>query len=152
MAKAKTKVDVTEEKVTQPVKEKKVKAPKAAKPAKKEAAVEVKTETPATVVRKGNLKAFDVILRPLITEKSMNQLQNVALNKVTVEVNPKSNKTEIKLAFESTYQVKVKSVNIVNVRAKNVRRGRYEGTLPAFKKAIVTLAEGQALDLFKEGK
>ncbi len=151
MAKTKTKVEATEEKVVAPVKEKKVKAPKAEKPAKKEVKVEAKTET-AAIVRKGNLKAFDVILRPLITEKSMNQLQNVALNKVTVEVNPKSNKTEVKLAFESTYQVKVKSVNIVNVRAKDVRRGRYQGTLPAYKKAIVTLAEGQALDLFKETK
>jgi large subunit ribosomal protein L23 len=151
MAKAKAKVEVTEEKVTKPVKEKKVKAPKAEKPAKKEVKVEAKTETP-TVVRKGNIKAFEVILRPLITEKSMNQLQNVALNKVTVEVNPKSNKTEIKLAFESAYQVKVKSVNVVNVRSKDVRRGKYQGTLPAFKKAIVTLAQGQALDLFKEGK
>lgn len=151
MAKAKAKVEVTEEKVTKPVKEKKVKAPKAEKPAKKEVKVKAKTETP-TVVRKGNIKAFEVILRPLITEKSMNQLQNVALNKVTVEVNPKSNKTEIKLAFESAYQVKVKSVNVVNVRSKDVRRGKYQGTLPAFKKAIVTLAQGQALDLFKEGK
>jgi large subunit ribosomal protein L23 len=152
MAKAKVKAEVTEEKVTKPIKEKKVKAPKAEKPAKKEAkAVETKTATP-TVLRQGNIKAFDVILRPLITEKSMNQLQNVALNKVTVEVNPKSNKTEVKLAFESAYQVKVKSVNIVNVRAKDVRRGKYQGTLPAFKKAIVTLAEGQALDLFKESK
>jgi large subunit ribosomal protein L23 len=151
MAKTKTKVEATEEKVVAPVKEKKVKAPKAEKPAKKEIKVEAKT-APAAIVRKGNLKAFDVILRPLITEKSMNQLQNVALNKVTVEVNPKSNKTEVKLAFESTYQVKVKSVNILNVRAKDVRRGRYQGTLPAYKKAIVTLAEGQALDLFKETK
>ena len=151
MAKTKTKVEATEEKVVAPVKEKKVKAPKAEKPAKKEVKVEAKT-APAAIVRKGNLKAFDVILRPLITEKSMNQLQNVALNKVTVEVNPKSNKTEVKLAFESTYQVKVKSVNILNVRAKDVRRGRYQGTLPAYKKAIVTLAEGQALDLFKETK
>jgi large subunit ribosomal protein L23 len=144
-------VEATEEKVVAPVKEKKVKAPKAEKPAKKEIKVEAKT-APAAIVRKGNLKAFDVILRPLITEKSMNQLQNVALNKVTVEVNPKSNKTEVKLAFESTYQVKVKSVNILNVRARDVRRGRYQGTLPAYKKAIVTLAEGQALDLFKETK
>jgi large subunit ribosomal protein L23 len=151
MAKTKTKVEATEEKVVAPVKEKKVKAAKAEKPAKKEIKVEAKT-APAAIVRKGNLKAFDVILRPLITEKSMNQLQNVALNKVTVEVNPKSNKTEVKLAFESTYQVKVKSVNILNVRARDVRRGRYQGTLPAYKKAIVTLAEGQALDLFKETK
>lgn len=151
MAKTKTNLEATETKVAAPVKEKKVKAPKAEKPAKKEVKAETKA-TPTPVVRKGNIKAFEVILRPLITEKSMNQLQNVALNKVTVEVNPKSNKTEIKLAFEAAYQVKVKSVNIVNVRAKDVRRGRYQGTLPAFKKAIVTLAQGQALDLFKEGK
>lgn len=119
-----------------------------AKPAKKTKAV--KTETVATNVKvsPSTIKAFDVIRRPLITEKSMAKLEKQ--NKVTVEVLSSANKTEVKLAFEAVYKVKVKSVNIVNVRSKFTRRGRYPGTISGFKKAVVTLVSGQALDLFKE--
>lgn len=118
-----------------------------AKPAKK-AKAKV-TETVATAkVSPATIKAFDVIRRPLITEKSMAKLEKQ--NKVTVEVLSTANKTEVKLAFEAVYKVKVKSVNIVNVRAKFTRRGRYPGTISGFKKAVVTLVSGQALDLFKE--
>ncbi len=107
------------------------------------------TETVATAkVSPATIKAFDVIRRPLITEKSMAKLEKQ--NKVTVEVLPTANKTEVKLAFEAVYKVKVQAVNIVNVRAKFTRRGRYPGTISGFKKAVVTLVSGQALDLFKE--
>jgi large subunit ribosomal protein L23 len=100
-------------------------------------------------VKNVSMKTFETILRPVITEKTMAQIQN--LNKVTVEVNPKSNRTEIKLAFEALYKVKVENVHIVNVLAHETRRGgKYKGSVPGFKKAIVTLSEGQALDLFKE--
>ena len=55
------------------------------------------------------------------------------------------------MAFESVFQVKVKEVNIINVDAKAAKRGtRYPGMIPGYKKAIVTLADGEALDLFKE--
>ena len=118
-----------------------------AKPAKKTKAKV--TETVATAkVSPATIKAFDVIRRPLITEKSMAKLEKQ--NKVTVEVLPTANKTEVKLAFEAVYKVKVQAVNIVNVRAKFTRRGRYPGTISGFKKAVVTLVSGQALDLFKE--
>ena len=118
-----------------------------AKPAKKTKANV--TETVATAkVSPATIKAFDVIRRPLITEKSMAKLEKQ--NKVTVEVLPTANKTEVKLAFEAVYKVKVQAVNIVNVRAKFTRRGRYPGTISGFKKAVVTLVSGQALDLFKE--
>jgi large subunit ribosomal protein L23 len=70
--------------------------------------------------------------------------------KVTVEVDGRANKTQVKLAFEATYKVKVKKVNIVNVRPKYTRRGQYPGTISGYKKAIVTLVSGQGLDLFKE--
>ena len=107
------------------------------------------TETVATAkVSPATIKAFDVIRRPLITEKSMAKLEKQ--NKVTVEVLSTANKTEVKLAFEAVYKVKVQAVNIVNVRAKFTRRGRYPGTISGFKKAVVTLVSGQALDLFKE--
>lgn len=97
---------------------------------------------------KPTVKSFDTIIRPVITEKTMALMQN--FNKVTVEVAPNANRAAVKLAFESVFQVKVKDVAIVNVLAKAKRAGRYEGTVPAYKKAIVTLAEGEALDLFKE--
>jgi large subunit ribosomal protein L23 len=119
-----------------------------AKPAKKTKAVKETVASSDVKVSASTIKAFDVIRRPLITEKSMAKLEKQ--NKVTVEVLSTSNKTEVKLAFEAVYKVKVKSVNIVNVRSKFTRRGRYPGTISGFKKAVVTLVSGQALDLFKE--
>jgi large subunit ribosomal protein L23 len=119
------------------------------KTVKKAKAVKVTSpEVPSAVTAKATIKSFDVIIRPLITEKSMQRLEK--LNKVTVEVSDKANKTEVKIAFETTFKVKVKQVNILNVREKFTRRGRYPGTISGFKKAVVTLVGGQALDLFKE--
>ena len=90
-----------------------------------------------------------VIIEPVVTEKSMSLMQND--NKVTVKVLKDANKTEVKLAFERRFQVKVTDVKISNVRAKSTTRGtRYQGTISGFKKAIVTVAEGEAIDLFKE--
>ena len=117
-----------------------------AKPTKKAKAV--KSTTYNVKIPVATLKSFEVIRRPLVTEKSMQTLEK--LNKVTVEVLATANKTEVKLAFEAVYKVKVKTVNISNVRAKYTRRGRYPGTISGFKKAVVTLVSGQALDLFKE--
>lgn len=95
------------------------------------------------------LKQFDVIIAPIITEKSMAAMQN--LNKVSVKVLPTSTKVEIKKAFESLFQVEVKSVRIINVSSKEKSRGgRYRGSVPGYKKAIVTLAKNEALDLFRE--
>ena len=72
-------------------------------------------------------------------------------NKVTVKVLKTANKTEVKLAFERIFQVKVTDVKVSNVAAKSLTRGtRYQGTTASYKKAIVTIAEGEAIDLFKE--
>jgi large subunit ribosomal protein L23 len=121
--------------------------------AKKTTKAKVKKESKAkeTVVRKQqkNIKKFAAIIRPVITEKTMKLIQE--FNKVTVEVDSKSNRTEIKLAFEEIYQVRVKNVRIMHVLPRETKRGgRYKGTIPGYKKAIVTLQEGEALDLFKE--
>ncbi len=98
---------------------------------------------------KPTIKQFDTIVRPVITEKTMAMMQNQS--KVTVEVADKANKAEIKIAFESVFNAKVKEVNVVNVNSKSVKNGtKYPGTKSGFKKAIVTLADGEALDLFKE--
>lgn len=98
---------------------------------------------------KATMKDFEVILEPIITEKTMTLMQEE--NKVTVKVQKSANKVEIKLAFERIFQVKVTDVKVSNVRAKELTRGtRYKGTLAGYKKAVVTIAEGEAIDLFKE--
>ncbi|HPY79672.1 MAG: 50S ribosomal protein L23 [Erysipelotrichaceae bacterium] len=94
-------------------------------------------------------KDFQVILKPVITEKSMALMQNE--NKVTVKVLASANKTDIKLAFQRLFKVKVVDVKVSNVKSKSTTRGtRFSGTLSGYKKAVVTIAEGEAIDLFKE--
>ena len=114
-------------------------------------AAKKKVEAPAKTAsfQKPTEKDFAVIVKPVITEKSMAEMQNN--NKVTVKVAANSNKTEVKLAFERLFQVKVEDVRIVNVKAKATTRGtRYHGHIQGYKKAIVTVAEGEAIDLFRE--
>ena len=92
---------------------------------------------------------FAVIVAPHITEKTMALMQNA--NKVTVKVSAKANKIEIKEAFQRIFQVPVVAVKVSNVASKETTRGgRYRGTISGFKKAVVTVAEGSAIDLFKE--
>ena len=92
---------------------------------------------------------FAVILKPVITEKSMTGMQEA--NKVTMRVAPNPNKTEVKLAFERIFQVKVVDVRILNVKSKATTRGtRYNGKIQGYKKAIITIADGEAIDLFRE--
>ena len=91
-------------------------------------------------------KAYDVIVRPLITEKTTALIE---LRQYTFEVKQGSNKVEVKKAVEELFNVKVIAVNMVNCRRKERRVGKYEGLRPAVQKAIVTLAEGQKLDEFE---
>lgn len=84
----------------------------------------------------------DVIIKPIITEKSSNLLYN---NVYTFEVDPRATKTDIKAAIESIFaksEAKVSKVNIMKVKAKAKRMGRYEGYTKGYKKAIVTLISG----------
>jgi len=91
---------------------------------------------------------YDVVFDPHITEKSMALLQNA--NKVTVKVASVANKTDIKESFQRLYQVKVVDVKIINARPKaKSRGGRYQGFVSGYKKAVVTIAKGSAIDLFK---
>ncbi len=98
---------------------------------------------------KATEKDFEVVLAPVITEKTMSLMQEQ--NKVTVKVAPNANRSEVKLAFERIFQVKVNDVRIVNVRPTLTTRGtRFHGVLSGYKKAIVTVANGEAIDLFKD--
>lgn len=87
----------------------------------------------------------DIILKPIVTEKSMNLLAD---NKYTFLVDKKANKSEIKSAIESIFKVKVESVNTMNIKGKPKRMGRYEGKKPDRKKAVVTLKAGQKIRIF----
>jgi large subunit ribosomal protein L23 len=89
-----------------------------------------------------------VILKPLVTEKAVNLAQEQ--NKYTFYVDRKANKIEIKNAIEEIFNVKVTAVNTMTVRGKKKRVGRYEGLTPTRKKAVVTLNEGDTIDIFEE--
>lgn len=87
----------------------------------------------------------DVILAPIVTEKSANISADE--RKVELKVARDANKIQIRQAVEKIFNVKVTNVNTINVRPKKKRVGRYTGTTKAYKKAIITLAEGSKLDL-----
>ncbi len=87
----------------------------------------------------------DIIIAPIITEKSAGIQADG--KKVVFKVAKDANKVQIRQAVEEAFGVKVKDVNTINVRPKKKRVGRYTGTTKAYKKAIITLAEGSTLDL-----
>ena len=87
---------------------------------------------------------YSVIRRPIISEKSI-QLRET-LNQVTFEVSRTANKFEVRRAVESLLEAKVASVNTMIVRGKVKRMGKYTGRRPNWKKAIVTLQEGETIE------
>ena len=89
----------------------------------------------------------DIIIKPVITERSMDNLQ---LGKYTFEVAKDANKSEIKKAVETLFNVKVAKVNTLNVDGKLKRMGRFEGKTASWKKAVVTLtADSKAIEFFE---
>ena len=93
--------------------------------------------------------AHDVIVKPIITERSMDMAKD---KRYVFEVMKKASKTEIKYAVEEVFKVKVKSVNTINVPGKKKRWGaRPQGTTPAWKKAIVTLRPESETIAFFDG-
>ena len=90
---------------------------------------------------------YDVILKPVISENSMDQAE---MKKYTFKVAPDANKTEVKNAVEEIFDVEVAKVNIMNVKGKKKRMGRYEGMTSASKKAIVTLTpDSKEIEFFQ---
>ena len=93
---------------------------------------------------------FDILRRPLVTEKS--NFQSRKLNQYTFEVPLSANKMQIKDAVESLFDVSVERVNVINLPAKRTRRARSRRLRvrrSAMKKAVVTLAEGQSIESFE---
>lgn len=91
----------------------------------------------------------DVIFRPVVSEKSYAGLEG---NVYTFLVDPRANKTEIKVAIQQIWNVRVVSVNTLNRKGKVKRRRSTQGKRPDQKRAIVTLAEGDAIEIFETGK
>lgn len=86
----------------------------------------------------------DIIKAPIITEKTNDLAQN---NVITFSVDVKANKTQIKQAVENIFNVKVESVNTINVKPRKKRVGRYVGKTNKVKKAIIKLKEGSSIEL-----
>ena len=87
----------------------------------------------------------DVIVRPIVTEKSTGMAE---IDKYVFEVADGVNKVQIKAAVEEIFEVNVRAVNVSRVRGKWRRYGSSRGKRPDWKKAIVTLQQGQAIDIF----
>lgn len=94
------------------------------------------------------MHAYEILRRPILTEKS--NLQADYLSQYTFEVDRRANKHQVKKAVEEVFNVQVMAVNIVNIPAKMGRYGRRRVVrIPAWKKAIVTLAPGQRIEIFE---
>ncbi|MCI7685762.1 MAG: 50S ribosomal protein L23 [Eubacteriales bacterium] len=91
--------------------------------------------------------AYDVVIRPIITESSMDL---AAERKYAFKVDPRANKTEVKHAIEEIFDVDVAKVNIMNVNGKTKRLGRSVGKTADYKKAIVTLTpDSKEIEIFQ---
>jgi len=88
----------------------------------------------------------DILRKPVVTEKSTSLLQD---NKYTFVVDPRANKVEIKQAVESIFKVKVEKVNTMRVKGKFKRVRNILGKTPDSKKAIVTLKQGDKIEIFE---
>lgn len=96
------------------------------------------------------MRLSDVLIKPILTEKA--NAQSEKLNRFAFRVNRRANKLEIKDAVEAFYSVTVEDVNTVVVPAKSKSRftkaGYLKGRKPAYKKAYVTVAKGETIELF----
>lgn len=90
---------------------------------------------------------YDIIKRPLITEKTSNQKE--IYNQITFEVDRRANRVEIKRAIENIFKVKLAGVHTIQVKGKVKRRGRIVGKRRDWKKAIVKLMPGERIDFFE---
>lgn len=89
----------------------------------------------------------DLVIRPIVTEKATLLLEQ---NQYVFEVALKATKTQIKAAIENLFDVKVTQVNTLRPARKSKRVGRFMGYKPLYKRAMVTLAEGNRIELFPE--
>ncbi len=93
------------------------------------------------------MREYDIIRGPVITEKTT--LQKELHNQLTLKVDKRANRVEIKEAVEKTFNTQVKQVRTIQVKGKVKQRGRIIGKRSDWKKAIVTLMPGQRIDFFE---
>lgn len=90
--------------------------------------------------------AYDIIIKPVMSEKSYDGIQS---KKYTFVVDKRATKIQIKSAIEQIFKVDVESVNTINARGKLKRQGKYEGMTPSYKKAIIQLKkDSKSIELF----
>ena len=109
-------------------------------------ATEAKKEKSAAKAHKGTGSAYRILVKPLITEKATDL---GGQNKYVFIVDINANKIEVAKAINEVYGVKPSSVNIVKMKGKQVTRGRVIGRRKDFKKAIVTLAKGETIQVYE---
>ena len=94
-----------------------------------------------------NRKSYEILKRPLVTEKSTTEKEE--RNKLCFEVDRRANKIQIKEAVKNIFKVDVLDVSTISMKGKKKRVGRYFTTLPDWKKAIVTIKPGQRVEFFE---
>jgi len=92
------------------------------------------------------LQNEQILLAPVVSEKSY---AGIADGRYTFKVHPEAHRTQVRQAVEQLFGVHVERVNIVKVQAKPKRRGLFKGTRPGWKKAIVQIREGEAIEIFE---
>ncbi len=95
-----------------------------------------------------NLTHRQILLAPVVSEKSYSL---IADNKYCFKVHPKAHRMQIRQAVEELFEVEVEKVNVSKVPAKPKRRGTHQGQRPGWKKAIITVKEGEKIDIFEGG-
>ena len=93
------------------------------------------------------MNPHDVLKKPLLTEK-ITALREMK-NSVAFSVDGRATKVDVRRAVEKVFQVKVTTVNILNVKGKRKRQGRFVGKRPDWRKAIITLKEGEKIELYE---
>jgi large subunit ribosomal protein L23 len=93
------------------------------------------------------MNPYDIIKRPLITEKT--SIQKEDYNQISFEVDRKANRVEIKRAIENVFKVNVDTVRTMQVKGKTKQRGRIVGKRRNWKKAVVKLMPGERIDFFE---
>ncbi len=93
------------------------------------------------------MNLYEVLKRPVLTEKSNYQADK--LHRYTFEIAPEANKLEVRQAVEKIFNVHVQAVNIIRVRGKQRRLGRFVGRTSDWRKAVVTLAPGESISFFE---
>jgi large subunit ribosomal protein L23 len=136
--------DPKKDKTETPKKKSEVIVPVRKNPVKKKERTEKLDNTDAVMLKDSASWGAKVIKSPVISEKATRCVEE---GKYVFMVRGVANKRQVQEAVSGMYQVKVQSVHMITVPAKNIRRGVYRGRKPGYKKAIVTLEKGQSIEL-----